>query len=430
MTLRAPGKVALVSAVVVVAVALVDLRAGAVALGVAAITVGLSTYYIGRNLQTLAAEAKALAGKRQVPASGDHVGDIRSALDRIAADIEGSVSALAHERARFGAVLESMSQGVVALDGERRIIVMNRAAHEMFGLEQPQLGAPLIDFVRVPALHELLADPVPGRAGEIEMPGGARLLARVTPLPPGDGCVLVLEDVSEIRRLETVRRDFVYNASHELRTPVSVIRANAETLLAGGKDDPAHRDRLLEGLHRNAERLASLINDLLDLSRIEAGKTAFARDRVEVATIATSAAETLRDAARTKQVSVTVEVEPGLHAEADGRALEQILVNLVDNAVKYTPFAGRVWVSARGEGKRVRIEVTDDGPGIATPHRERVFERFYRVDPGRSREVGGTGLGLSIVKHLVEAMEGTVGVSPRAPHGAIFWVDLPRSPAL
>jgi two-component system phosphate regulon sensor histidine kinase PhoR len=428
VTVGAPGKLALVSAVIIAAVAVfVDLRAAAVALVMAATIVGLASYYIGRNLETIAAETKAIAGKRRFPDSGDHVGDIRSALDRIAIDIQGSVAALAHERAMFGAVLEGMSQGVVALDGEQRILVMNRAAQSMFGLDKAPLRAALIDYVRVPALHELIAHPVAGRSDEFELPGGPRLLLRVTPLPSGDGCVLVLEDVSEIRRLETVRRDFVYNASHELRTPVSVIRANAETLIAGAKEDPLHRDRLLDGLHRNAERLSSIITDLLDLSRIEAGKTAFARESVELATTVASAAETVEAAARTKQVKVAIELEPGLRAAADGRALEQVLINLIDNAVKYTPFAGRVWVTGRTDGKRVRLEVTDDGPGIATPHRERVFERFYRVDAGRSREVGGTGLGLSIVKHLVEAMDGSVGVSPRQPHGSIFWVDLPRA---
>jgi two-component system phosphate regulon sensor histidine kinase PhoR len=249
----------------------------------------------------------------------------------------------------------------------------------------------------------------------------------VHPQRDGAGCILVLEDVTDLRRLETVRRDFVANVSHELRTPVSVIRANAETLQAGAKDDPAFAGKLIDGLHRNAERLARIIADLLDLSRLEAGQYRIERAPVEVLPAAQQAVAALERNAAAKQVSLQIEVAPELRVTGDAKALDQILVNLIDNAIKYTPASGHVWVRARPLDGTVRIIVADDGPGIAPHHRERIFERFYRIDPGRSREVGGTGLGLSIVKHLVESMDGHVGVDGHEPSGTVFWIELPRA---
>ncbi|HLL22320.1 MAG TPA: ATP-binding protein, partial [Kofleriaceae bacterium] len=225
---------------------------------------------------------------------------------------------------------------------------------------------------------------------------------------------------------ENVRRDFIANVSHELRTPVAVIRANAETLISGAKNDPVMGPRLMDGLHRNAERLARILADLLDLSRLDAGQY-----RLDIGSVPLRAAiDQSMTAIETHAAArgVTVDIAVGeLAVQADPKALDQILVNLIDNAVKYTRAGGNVWVEAKREDQHVRIEVRDDGPGIADKHRERVFERFYRADASRSREAGGTGLGLSIVKHLVESMHGKVGVDPNLPNGSIFWLRLPTS---
>ena len=230
-----------------------------------------------------------------------------------------------------------------------------------------------------------------------------------------------------MRRLETVRRDFVANVSHELRTPVAVIRANAETLLAGAAADPAMAPRLIDGLHRNAERLARILADLLDLSRLDAGQYRLESAPVPLAAAVEGALTAVETSATARGVTVAVAIPTGLSIRGDSKALDQILVNLVDNAVKYTRAGGHVWIESRVDGEHVRTEVRDDGPGIADKHRERVFERFYRADPSRSREAGGTGLGLSIVKHLVESMDGSVGVEPNVPSGSTFWMRLPRS---
>ncbi|WP_181197835.1 sensor histidine kinase [Enhygromyxa salina] len=229
---------------------------------------------------------------------------------------------------------------------------------------------------------------------------------------------------AEIRRLETVRRDFVANVSHELRTPVSIIQANAETLLLGGLDEPATARRFLDAVRRNAERLGQLISDLLDISRIEAGRYEIELEPLSLSSVARSVSCSVSETCRSRSVVFEVDIDPQLRVCADPRALEQVLVNLVENAVEYGPKGGTVELVAVEQDAAVRIEVRDEGPGIAPDHRSRVFERFYRVDPGRSRHMGGTGLGLAIVKNLSEAMGGEVGVEPRAPEGSCFWIRL------
>jgi len=221
-----------------------------------------------------------------------------------------------------------------------------------------------------------------------------------------------------------VRRDFVANVSHELRTPVAVIRANAETLIAGAKNDPVMSTKLIDGLHRNAERLARILADLLDLSRLDSGQYRLDVSPVPLLPLCEASMSAVEPQSAARKVSVAIAIPDGVQVKADAKALDQILVNLIDNGIKYTHEGGHVWVEARRDGDYVRIEVRDNGPGISAKHRERVFERFYRADPSRSREAGGTGLGLSIVKHLVESMGGDVGVEPNEPNGTIFWLRL------
>lgn len=248
----------------------------------------------------------------------------------------------------------------------------------------------------------------------------------VSPLLRGE-VLLLARDVTDARRAEATRRDFVANASHELRTPIAAIRGAAETLLAGAVDDPATARPFAEIVARHAERLARLVDDLLDLSRLESRQWSFALGPVDVADVAQQVVELHAEAARAKGLALVADVPPGLVARADARALEQVLVNLVDNAVKYTA-AGTVAIRGAAEGAAAVVSVVDTGPGIERHHLERIFERFYRVDPGRSREHGGTGLGLSIVKHLVQGMEGEVGVESGGA-GSRFWVRLPASEA-
>jgi two-component system phosphate regulon sensor histidine kinase PhoR len=366
--------------------------------------------------------------RKRVPlasASGD-LRELAQWINALAEDAQRSRDALVHERTLLASVADGLTQGVIALDGERRIELLNDAARKMIGVQSSLVGEPLLEFVRVPELRALIERDADTSA-EIALPNGPRTLIRAARTWGRAGRVLLLEDVTNVRRLETVRRDFVANVSHELRTPVAVIRANAETLLAGAKDDPQVAARLIDGLHRNAERLARLLADLLDLSRLDAGQYQLKMDAVPVRSVTEQSLTAVEPQAQQRGVRVEVAVPDSLAVRADPKALDQILVNLLDNGVKYTSSDGHVWVEAREVGDNVRIEVRDDGPGIAAKHRERVFERFYRADPSRSREAGGTGLGLSIVKHLVESMGGEVGVEPNAPRGSIFWLRLPRA---
>jgi two-component system phosphate regulon sensor histidine kinase PhoR len=367
------------------------------------------------------------ARRLPIASAGGELRALVEAINTLAEDVAGSRGALARERTLLASVADGLTQGVIALDGERKIEMLNDAARAMLGVESSLVGEPLLEFVRVPALRVLIERDADA-SDEITLPNGRRLLVRVTHSAGRrhPGCVLLLEDVTTVRRLETVRRDFVANVSHELRTPVAVIRANAETLIAGAANDPHIAPKLIDGLHRNAERLARILADLLDLSRLDAGQYRLELAAVSVKSVTEQSLTAVETQAQARGVAVEVAVPDGLLVRADPKALDQILVNLIDNAVKYTRPEGHVWVEARAVGEAVRIEIRDDGPGIADKHRERVFERFYRADPSRSREAGGTGLGLSIVKHLVESMGGEVGVEPNAPRGSIFWLRLPR----
>ncbi len=354
------------------------------------------------------------------------LGELAHWIDALAEDAESRRDALGRERALLASVADGLTQGVIAIDGDRNIEMMNDAARRMLGFTSSMIGEPLLERVRLPELHALL-DSERDDHVEVHLPAGPRALVRAARTYGRAGCVLVVEDVTNVRRLETVRRDFVANVSHELRTPVAVIRANAETLLAGAKDDPVMAGKLIDGLHRNAERLARILADLLDLSRLDAGQYRLEIAPVAVRAVTEQSLTAVEPQAKQRGVDVQVDIPDSLSAMADAKALDQIMVNLLDNAVKYTTAQGHVWAMARELPDAVRIEVRDDGPGIADKHRERVFERFYRADPSRSREAGGTGLGLSIVKHLVESMGGEVGVEPNEPRGSTFWLRLPKA---
>ncbi len=362
-----------------------------------------------------------------VASMGGELRELASWINVLAEDAQKSRDALAHERTLLASVADGLTQGVIAIDGDHRIEMLNDAARKMLGVQSSMVGEPLLELVRVPALRDLIERPDDGEA-EMSLPSCPRALVRAARTWGRVGRVLLLEDVTAMRRLETVRRDFVANVSHELRTPVAVIRANAETLIAGAKDDPQMAPKLIDGLHRNAERLARILADLLDLSRLDAGQYRLEVVSVAVRAVTEQSLSAVETQAQKRNVTFEVTVPATITVKADAKALDQILVNLLENGVKYTQADGHVWIDAKEVGTdAVRIEVRDDGPGIADQHRERVFERFYRADASRTREAGGTGLGLSIVKHLVESMGGVVGVEPNDPRGSIFWLQLPRA---
>ena len=361
----------------------------------------------------------------------DELARLGHALDRLAGSLATTLGQLRAERDLQGRILEAMQEGVVVVDRTGHIVLVNPALRAMLLLGADAVGKLLIETVRQAQIQDLIAGArdheSSGVPVEIEMPGlkPRRLLVHASPLSGDDeGLLFVFVDVTEVRRLESLRRDFVANASHELRTPIAAVRSATETLRAGALEDGAAAIRFVDIIDRNAQRLQSLVEDMLELSKLESNEFKLKRERVELGSVVPIVLALFRERAEKKGVRLVSNVPGGLAVEGDARALEHVLSNLVDNAVKYCPRGTRVLVSAVVHEERVDLVVADDGPGIPAEHLPRVFERFYRVDAGRSRELGGTGLGLSIVKHMVEAMRGRVSVESEVGKGSTFTVSL------
>jgi two-component system phosphate regulon sensor histidine kinase PhoR len=394
----------------------------------------LAAHLAGRVMGAFADDARAIAGggSARIPvSSGDELGQLASSVNRLADERSQTIAALVRERDRLNTILHGVSEGLLAIDADKRVELVNEAAKTLLGSSTAPEGRKLADIVRIPALIELTeAGRDSQHTAEFALADPPRhILATTTPLRATGGMVIVLHDTTSVRNMESMRRDLVANVSHELRTPVSIIRANAETLLDGALEDPEQGRNFLQAILRHSERLSNLLSDLLDLAKIEGGAYPLVLETISIKAAAQRAVDTLSRAAKAKAVEVLVDVNGELSAQADAQALDQVLVNLLDNAIKYSFAGGVIAVTAHVEGtdqEQVRISVSDDGPGIAERHRARVFERFYRVDAGRSRALGGTGLGLSIVKHLAVLMHGTVGMEPVQPQGSCFWVKLPR----
>jgi len=364
----------------------------------------------------------------------DELAELGRALDRLAGSLATTLGQLRAERDLQRRILEAMQEGVAVVDRDGHIVLINPALRAMLLLGGDAVGKLLIETVRHAQLDELLED---ARASaetspmEIDLPGlkPRRILVHAAHLSgDDDGVLVVFVDVTELRRLESLRRDFVANASHELRTPIAAVRSATETLLSGALDDADAAIRFVDIIERNAQRLQSLLEDMLELSKLESNEFKLKRERVELGSVVPIVLGLFRERAEKKGVRLAAELPAALSAvEGDPRALEHVLSNLVDNAVKYCPAGSRIVVSASQEDERVKLVVGDTGPGIAAEHLPRVFERFYRVDAGRSRELGGTGLGLSIVKHMVEAMRGRVSVESEVGRGSTFTVSLLRA---
>ena len=336
---------------------------------------------------------------------------------------------------RLETVLGSMLEGVVAVDSEQRILFANRAARALLDMQGSNpVGRPIWEVIRHPQIDELIRSFLSGGETpglEIDLPrkhAVVAVMASALPGKPSSGVVLVFHNVTELRRLENIRRDFVSNVSHELKTPLTAIQAYAETLLDGALEEPEHRSGFVERIAEQANRLHALIHDLLQLARIESGENVFEVRAVSVGSVVDECIEEQSAVANSKSQRLVPQAsDDDLNVLADEEGLRTILSNLIDNAVKYTQDGGTISVRWKAEESTALIEVQDDGPGIPEVHQPRVFERFYRVDRGRSRDVGGTGLGLSIVKHLVHEFGGSIDLSSDLGRGTTFFVRLPRA---
>jgi two-component system phosphate regulon sensor histidine kinase PhoR len=376
-------------------------------------------------------------GHRVYAAGGGEVARLAQTFNQMSDRLAQQFAQLDEDRQQLRTVLSSMVEGVVALDPGQRILFANERAGQLLGFPvHSALGRHLWEVVRLRPLQELLRDA--GRASgflrrELHWDGPAERSVTVhiarLPGPPPRGIVLVLHDNTELRRLERLRHEFVANVSHELKTPLSIIQACVETLI-DGVDDAAFRTRFLEQINGEAVRLHNLIVDLLQLARIESETETFALEVLDVEKTVRDCIERHRTLAEGKQQQLEASPPAGhgrIQAWADEEAVQQILDNLVNNGLKYTPAGSSVRVHWQQEGQQVVLEVEDNGPGIAQEDLQRIFERFYRVDKARSRALGGTGLGLSIVKHLAQAMQGSVRAASE-PGRTVFTVTLPGAP--
>jgi len=414
------------------------LTGGAViALLAAALMSSAAAVLLSRGLRGLTAIARRMAGgeleARSRLETADEIGELGRTLDHLAANLSRSVRELRDDRDLLGRILESMREGVLVMDGEHRILLANPSLREMLLLDSDVTGRSTIEVIRNAELQSIVEKALVGNeplVGEIEVGGikprcmlvhAARLSGEPRAL------VLVLFDVTEMRRLETVRRDFVANVSHELRTPVASVRSAAETLRMAIEHDPKAAIQFIDIIERNGRRLGELINDLLDLSRIEAKEYRLKVEPTDLRQLSEKTVATFAERASSRNMRLAVEIPPSFPpALVDKSAFDRILTNLVDNALKYCPDGASVSVYAREAGTKIQVSVSDSGGGIDAKHLPRLFERFYRVDNGRSRDMGGTGLGLSIVKHLVEAMGGEVSVESPPGKGSTFAFTVSR----
>ncbi|MEY2747942.1 MAG: Alkaline phosphatase synthesis sensor protein PhoR [Planctomycetota bacterium] len=392
------------------------------------------------DLQRAAEELRRRDWRGAVPVDGpDEVASVALALNQAAAALAARAEAASRERAELGTVLASMAEGVVAVDKQERIVLMNSAAARLLGLEEPlSAGAQLWTRLRFSEMERGLRSVLAGAGpwtGDAATPraDGRMLGLSIAPLADeGEsgsaprGAVVLVSDVTDVRKLEQVRIDFVANVSHELRTPLAAIMGALETIGEPDCDDATQR-RFLELANRNAARLSAIVNDLLDLSKIEAEGEGMAVEPLRADLPLRTAAGALAGAAEAKGVVLELPpvLPPGVRLEGNAQRLEQVFTNLLENAIKYTPAGGRVEVRLSIDEREARFEVRDTGIGIPAAALPRVFERFYRVDRSRSRDMGGTGLGLAIVKHVVKAHGGSVSVASEEGRGTTFTVGLP-----
>ncbi len=417
-----------------------------IAAGFAFAWLGLHWYRRRALLLSLAESAARLADGQQVRTSTRRmdgaIGELSRAIDAASRRVVERERRLHSDLRQMRVVLDGMADAVLAVDSRGRLTFANATANRLFALDAHSIQRLIVELIREPKIQNAVATslaaggPYRGEIAVTNLDTLGRVHERVFEAHgsslPGEattGIVLVLHDVTELRRLERTRRDFVANASHELKTPLSSIKAYTETLLDWGLEDPDVNVRFLTRINEQADRLHQLILDMLSLARLDSGDSGWERRPLAVVPAVEGYVESHRARAESKGLTIVFRTTSISRADAimgDEEALRQIVDNLIDNAIKYTPEGGRVEVGCRLAADEIRIEVSDTGIGIPRDELPRVFERFYRVDKARSRELGGTGLGLSIVKHLTQALEGRVEVESRLGRGSTFTVYLPR----
>jgi two-component system phosphate regulon sensor histidine kinase PhoR len=369
----------------------------------------------------------------------DELGQLARAVNRMADDLQGQIARVERDRAEREAIFSAMADGLLAIDKQQNVLFINQPARHLLGVDEARIkGRPVWELVRnddiIEVLERCLETEVRSRGeSRLHTEDGDRTV-ELTAVPMAGtasanrGCVLELRDVTDLRRLEAVRRDFVSNVSHELKTPLTAMRGYLEAMLEDKDMPEALRASFIERAHRNTERLAAIVGDLLSLSRLESEEHELAFEPLDVVDLVEVVIGDLRDLADSRRQTVAYESPGGpLEVEADTQALGMAVSNLLSNALQYSPEGEEVRVAVSVDDDEVRIDVVDRGPGIPPEEQERVFERFYRVDKARSRKLGGTGLGLSIVRHVMAAHGGRVELESEPGRGSHFSLFLRRS---
>lgn len=374
-------------------------------------------------------------GRRIIQAPADEIGELAGTLNKMAQDIEDKIKEVRSQNQRLEAIFNSMVEGVLVVDRSERIVSANPAIEKIFGIRRDGArGLLLLEAIRNNDIASLIGDALRKArqvSDEIEIVYPVRRIFQINATPMMDkdgvsGCLAVIHDITEIRRLETVRSDFVANVSHELKTPLTSIKGFVETLLEGAIDDRQNGPAFLKIIQDHTDRLDRLVNDLLALSHLESREMALKRETFGLRKLSAEIMMGFQSQIRKKAIEICDELPAELTVTADRGRVGQVLTNLIDNAIKFNRDGGRIRISCVDSGGAVKVTVEDSGCGIPARELGRIFERFYRVDKARSRDLGGTGLGLSIVKHIVELHGGSVGVDSVEGAGSKFWFTLPK----
>jgi two-component system phosphate regulon sensor histidine kinase PhoR len=367
----------------------------------------------------------------------DELGRLGTQLNRMAQSVGERIDKLAKNLAETEALLGGMEEGVLILDLNGRIKKINGAMGVILAHAFPSdMGKHYLEVLRDPELNDLIQSTLTDKKGHrrslspLGQPGKTfQVQSSLVQYPnsEGEGVIVVFHDVTDLKRLERIRQDFVANVSHELRTPLTAVKGYIEALLDGGLQDPSQAEQFLKVIERHAGRMDKIVSDLLLLAEVESSDWSMKKEKLSIPEVIHSAVEALRPQAESKKHTIQLQIPSELPVvTADGQKIHQVMVNLLQNAIYYTPEGGRITIESREDPNSVQVSISDTGIGIPAADLPRIFERFYRVDRGRSRELGGTGLGLSIVRHIVEAHGGKVSVESKVGHGSRFSISLPK----
>lgn len=372
--------------------------------------------------------------RRVIPGPQDEIGELAETLNGMAQDIEEKIREIETQNQKLAAIFDSMIEGVIAVDRAGHVISVNPTIERIFRVRKEEVeGRLFLEGIRNKDIAEVIRRTLSGgtpQSGEAHLLLPVRKVFQINAVPVshgGDvtGCVVVIHDITELRRLETVRTDFVANVSHELKTPLTSIKGFVETLLEGAIDDKENNRAFLGIIQEHADRLSSLVNDLLALSHLESKEITLTVSDVDLHREVEKVIQSFTSSIRKRGITVTNELPVGFSGRADRNRIDQVLTNLIDNAIKFNKDGGSIAIRGRRDAGAVTVTVEDSGCGIPAQDLPRIFERFYRVDKARSRDLGGTGLGLAIVKHIIALHGGTVAVESSEGHGARFRFTLP-----